>query len=399
MVTSLRAPAIVLSLLVCLLACACEEDRAQPEPGGLADAGLQDAAITADSGTLDADEPAEAGPVGVSVLGSGTHETASVDLTELAVAADGLSTPRDLAFNPDADRELWVVNRGDESISIIFHAGTPEQTTSRRHSWDSEHFLAQPSGLAFGRPGTLATIHETDQLTQGNLTPEDFMGPTFWTSDTAIFDAGDPSHLGMLHNSPLGMGIAWERDDVYWVFDGMHSAITRYDFHGGHELGGTDHSGGEVARFVSGAVTRAPGVPSHLDFDSSTALLYIADTGNDRILVLDTTTGTRGRSIDPNYDDDVQYMMGGAFISTLIDGANAGLIRPSGLALHDGMIFVTDNDTSMIVAFTMSGELVDWLDTNLPRGSLMGLTFDDEGRIYVCDAIGDRVLRVAPKTP
>ncbi|MDP6946234.1 MAG: hypothetical protein QF464_18950 [Myxococcota bacterium] len=38
---------------------------------------------------------------------------------------------------------------------------------------------------------------------------------------------------------------------------------------------------------------------------------------------------------------------------------------------------------------------MDWLDTGLPAGSLMGIAFDAEGRIYVADAVGDQVLRIS----
>ena len=65
--------------------------------------------------------------------------------------------------------------------------------------------------------------------------------------------------------------------------------------------------------------------------------------------------------------------------------------------LHDGLLFVTDNQTSRVLAFDLDGELIDWVDTGLPEGSLMGITADSGGRLLVGDAVGDRVLRVSPK--
>ena len=71
------------------------------------------------------------------------------------------------------------------------------------------------------------------------------------------------------------------------------------------------------------------------------------------------------------------------------------LEKPSGLALHNGFIYVTDNATSRISAFRIdTGERVNWLDTGLPAGSIMGLTFGPDGKIYFVDAVGNRVFRV-----
>ena len=93
------------------------------------------------------------------------------------------------------------------------------------------------------------------------------MGPTLWSGESSTFDGGDESHLHMLHNSPSGKGIVWERQSRHWVFDGLHNAITIYDFHDDHGLGGSDHTNGEVARYVEGEVRSAPVVPPHLELD------------------------------------------------------------------------------------------------------------------------------------
>src|SRR4030095_8086057 len=191
----------------------------------------------------------------------------------------------------------------------------------------------------FAPAGRVDTRHETHERTQGEQTPPDFMGPTLWLSDLAFFDAGEASHLDMLHNSPDGMGIAWEKDLVFWVFDGWHSSITRYDFVHDHGPGGTDHSDGIISRYVEGDVERMPGVPSHMEVDGG--LLYFADTGHARIAVLDTASGTPGGNVGPNYDNCVMFAMDGAMLTTLVDGGTMGMTAPSGLGIHDGLVFVT----------------------------------------------------------
>jgi hypothetical protein len=63
--------------------------------------------------------------------------------------------------------------------------------------------------------------------------------------------------------------------------------------------------------------------------------------------------------------------------------------------MHDGYLFVTDHATSTIAAFDLEGNLVDWLDTGFPASTLMGMEFDDEGRLYLVDAAGDQLLRIS----
>lgn len=335
---------------------------------------------------------------GLDVLGGGTHDLAYVTITEVVSAGDELLQPSDLAFHPDVPGELWITNREDDSIVIVMDAGEPTQASSRR--WSSaggNHFLAKPASLAFNQvDGTFATAHEEDERTQGIATPADFMGPTLWTGDSAIFQGGDESHLDMLHNSPNATGIAWESDNIYWVFDGYHNSIGRYDFQDDHGLGGTEHSDGIIQRWVEGEVSYVEGCVSHLAFDVASSLLYVADSGNNRIAALDTTTGTEGATYPPAYDTTEQYYWDDAVMTTFIEGTALGMVRPAGLELADGLLWVTDTETSTIWAFDLNGNAIDWLPIGRDPGALAGITVDDEGDVWVTDLSTNSVLRISP---
>lgn len=353
--------------------------------------------------TLDSGMPMESDagmqqPVGLAVLGRGTHSLENVNFKLFAGPSEGLNKPRDLAFNPESPTDLWIPNYADSSMVILKKAGTPQQTKLKKNGFGNLHFMPRPSALAFGASNRMATAHEEDRKTQ-STTPADFMGPTLWPTDDS-FEGGHASHMDMLHNSPLAAGIAWERANIYWVFDGYHNAITKYDFASDHGPGGEDHSDGVIARFAEGQVSFIRGVASHMEFDHTNKRLYIADTGNRRIAVLDTTAGTRGPDITPNYDQCEQYRQKDAVIATFVGGdANGPLRKPSGLALRDGLIWVSDNETSKVLAFDANAQLVDWLDlaVQIPPGSLMGIEFDAQGNLYVVDEKASQVFQVAPK--
>lgn len=335
---------------------------------------------------------------GLALLGDGAHTLDAVEFTVIAGASAALRTPRDLAFHPDRPTELWVLNLDDNTTVVFDNPNTPQQAYTRYANSAKDHFMASPSALAFGANGLFATSQETDQPTQGNATPPDFMGPTLWTSDRGIYDGGHMGHYDMLHNSPNGAGIAWETDNVYWVFDGYHESLTRYDFGEDHGPGGADHSDGDVARYVEGEVSYINRVPSHMVFDQGEQMLYLADTGNNRIAVLDPSVGAMGGRIQPNYDGGAQYHWTGGSLETWVDGADVMLEVPSGLEFHEGLVFVSDNKLSRVVAIDRETKaLVDYLDLaeEVPTGGLMGMAFNEDGSLYLVDAVNSRILRVA----
>jgi hypothetical protein len=332
--------------------------------------------------------------VGLDILGSGSNDIAAVTLDVVADSRDDLDVPRDLAFHPETG-DLWIVNQGDESTTILEGPGASDQKARhKREPVTGEHFMAHPSSLAFGTNNNMATIHDTDEPTQGGYTPSDFMGPTLWPAQKSKFDAGHFSHLDMLHHSPSGKGIAHGEDNLFWVFDGEHKAITRYDFNEDHGMGGTDHTDGEVAVFATNKFKGLKdGTPSHLELDKSTELLYIADSGNNRIAVLDTASGSRGDQSSPNYDGTDQYKMTGADQWTLVEGADVGMEAPSGLVLHDNMIFVSDAGNPAIYAFDLDGNLIDFLELS---GAINGIAFGPDGALWYVDPEDNSLARITP---
>ena len=97
--------------------------------------------------------------------------------------------------------------------------------------------------------------------------------------------------------------------------------------------------------------------------------------------------------VEPNYDGDQQYEVDDASLDTLVDLKDAGRGRPVGLALHDGLVFVSTVDPEQIVAFDLDGAVVDWLD--LDRAA-HGIEFAEDGSLYFAATKDDEVWRIQP---
>ncbi|RVU45901.1 hypothetical protein EA187_09085 [Lujinxingia sediminis] len=351
-------------------------------------------------------------------IGVGDGSPGTVILEEVYATERSMELT-DLAFNPAEENELWLLRRehpSDEpceegnataagcgalegSTTTIKNFGTADEEVIVKVDPNAWHFMRRPPAMAFGDNGFWATVGEerTANFLDGQA---DFMGPVLWSADLTIHGEEPPpglngSHFDMLHNAPYGMGIAHEVDNVYWVFNGMYGSLDRTDFGEDHGVGESDHTDGKVLRYVNGELSRVEGVPSHMKLDKETRLLYVADTGNSRIVRLNIDAGDLGAPITlPNYDGISVYdHMDGAQLEDIVP---AGLLeQPSGLALHEGVMFVSDQATGKLHAFTLDGEHLRELDTGLGAGALAGIVISPvDGSLYLVHQREGKLYRV-----
>jgi hypothetical protein len=379
---------------------------------------------TGDQPYCDPDTLACAAPPRAGALGWGDGTPQSVTFEEIHVSVRA-GEAVDVEFSNVRPNELWVVHRepfedvscnsfGDPgcrtlegSTTTIFDPGTPEQREAWIMDFNALHFMRRPPAIAFGVDGFFATCGE---YRTGNQTsnPVNFIGPTLWTSDPMIYrnysrdelrrliqvDGWNGTHYDMLHASPNCTGIAHETGNAYWVTNGEIGSLDRYDFREHHGPGQDDHSDGIIHRYAEGLITRVPHVPGHLVVHEGK--VYVADTGGGRIVEFDPTGATAAGPVRPNYDrlQDTATYTGGTITELVPPGT---LQQPSGLELHDGLLYVTDAQTGQFHAFDLQGNLVRSLDSGLPPGHLGGIAFSPEGQLYFVDVPRSAVLRIVPR--
>lgn len=295
------------------------------------------------------------------------------------------------------------------------------------NSW---HFMRRPSAIAFGAPevriepddpgafdpvtmgsilsetavypNTFATCHEHRT---GNFTDQPaFIGPTLWTADPAIysgengsFEWSNGSHLDMLHATPYCMGIAYDSGSAYWTFNGEYGTIDRYDFVSPHVPGHYYHDDGIVTRYELGddALARLPNVPSNMMVAGEH--LYIADTGNGRVVRLDRGAPPTPMGTFLTFEGIVGEVMGEVRLEVVVSAEQLAAIwgprvEPSGLALLGSTLVVANHASGHIALFGADGQLLRNLDTGLGEG-LGGLTVMD-GVIYFTHMRQRRVYRI-----
>ena len=320
--------------------------------------------------------------------------------TMIGNAADGLDGPRDLDFHPELSRkELWVISKETESFGgttvTYSNAGLSSQTSLYRKDGNSWHFMSLPTGLAFSDNGNWANSPGVFDANHNGGTP--FTGPVLWSSDPAVYaqpSGGNGSHLDMLHASPYSMGIAFERDNVFWIFDSYNGDIVRYDFVDDHGPGNSYHLDAIIRRYPVPVSRINLEIPCHMVLDHETNWLYIVDGGSNQVIRLDITSGVpNGTPIAPAYEQIAEYtQMDQVTVETVV---STGLIEPSGIDVIDNRMIISDHSNGDILIYDISTVPATLLGT-VPTGSagIQGITIGPEGYIWYINKLSNQVFKM-----
>ncbi|MFT5858804.1 MAG: hypothetical protein ACI865_000897 [Flavobacteriaceae bacterium] len=313
-----------------------------------------------------------------------------------------INDPTDLDFHPVlSNKELWVVNRGTEASGsptvTIFDAGEPGQTSILKEDENNWHFMSLTTGIAFSQNGNWGS---SPGVFDANHNGGDaFTGPALWSSDLTVYaepSGGNGSHLDMLHVSPYSQGIAAERDNVFWVFDGFTNDLVRYDFAADHGPGGGDHSDGIIRRYSDDAVAKDPAdiIVSHLVMDDAGQWLYAVDHGNQRVIRIDITTGSDIGGA-PNYPGNEAVAEYSEYTGYTQETVVVGLAKPAGIDIIGDRMIISEHETGEIIIYDISSMPAVELE-RLPTGlsSVQGVKIGPEGRIWFVDANSDGVYKI-----
>ena len=331
----------------------------------------------------------------------------TVHVTTIAGPADGINQPLDLDFNhsPLSPYDLWVVNTGASGNAIAILHNAPDETSRViRVKKDSRasHFMWRTHAIAMGSNGTFATAQNG---APGNFNPfYQFMGPTLWSSDTAVFASRYQddkqilaSHLDMLHQSPMNLGIAHDHDNAYWVSDAYYNDITLYDFKDPHEVGGTDHRDGIIHRYADAHVSAGElGEPGHIALDKNSGYLYIVDPGANIVTRMNTKTGAFIRNLvapPESMENLAEYSeWKGALVDTVLADS---LGEPVGIEVNRNRLFVGDRASGNIRVYSITNDTVQYLGS-IQTGAkeLLGICYGPDEHLWFVDRASSTVGRL-----
>lgn len=328
-----------------------------------------------------------------SPLGMGDGSADSVGWTFILGEEDDLDDPRDLGF--DAVGNLWVANRRNDKTFVIFEPGTGNQSFDDLKDGYAEHFMEETSAIAFDDNVQFGSCGESNNTYNDQGAGNGYMGPVLWSTDLNVFGVENPiglgSHLDMSHESPYCVGIAWEDANIYWAFDGDHGAITRHDFQADHGIGMDEHGDHIVYQLTEPEVSRVEEAPGHMVFDRNSGLLYTADTGNGRLLWLDTASGAEGADLRASDPGAVRMKWEGADWGEL----GEGFTNPGGLAMAEDRLYVGDWGTGLLTELDLEGNVLRTLDTDFGPERLYGIEIGPDGLLWVID-VETGVYRIDP---
>lgn len=327
----------------------------------------------------------------------------------IAKGSNRVRKPKDLDFQKVEGRkgELWVMNYGTEnsggSTVTISNAGKTNQTEEYRQDGNAWHFMVLPTAIAFSENGDWGT---SSGILDANRRGVNFTGPSMWPGDMSIYaQVGFPptsqingSHLDMVHQSPLAMGMCAVQGNEYFVFDGFHGNLTYYDFGIGHPPGGHDHSDASVIHYPEVELKRDPTgyLVGHMEMDAERKWLYVVDTDRQRVLKVNTKSGTnqRGSSIAQMHGEPLQFYGEKKGVEWKVL-AKDNLQKPCGLAINENRLFISDNETNEIICFdTESGNELGRIEVQADE--LMGICIGPEGHLWYVDYGSSEVFKVIP---
>jgi hypothetical protein len=315
-------------------------------------------------------------------------------VTQLGNGDDGLQQPSDLAFNPVIPEQLWTVNRRNDGVVLYDRPGTEEQSAELLIDIYAEHFMHRVSSIAFSESQFFGTCQESLNE-EGVEGAANFMGPTLWDGDLEIYaaiyqDGGRRlgSHVDMLHESPMCMGIGHEVDNVYWVFNGYYATLDRVDFQEDHGPGMDDHSDGIVRRFDDVTLTMVEHVPGHIVVEEG--WVWVNDTGTGRVLHVDPSTAEEAHAIRQEMEPLEEYT---GWTGATVEVFAEGLQEPAGLVVLDDVVLVTEYTTGDIVAFDRNGVELDRVGT---AEGITGITLGPDGRLYFVNRLENAMYRLDP---
>ena len=144
-------------------------------------------------------------------------------------------------------------------------------------------------------------------------------------------------------------------------------------------------------------VNRVSGLSSHMVLDKDNEHLYVCDTGNQKIVRVNTDAGEISYNLNP-YGENLQgyYSMAGAQYQTIID---SGLTLPTGIDIYENYLIVSDYSNGDIIFYDLDNlginQELKRLHTNR-ENDVMSIKVGPDGTIWYVGTNTNKLIQIIP---
>ena len=249
-----------------------------------------------------------------------------------------------------------------------------------------------PSAIAVDRVGNLYIADTMNHRVRRVDAETGLITTVAGTGQPRYSGDGGPANLAAL-NEPTGLAV---KEDALYIADQSNNRVRRVELCTGIITtiagDGTAAYSGDGASAVQASLSGPSGVAVAGD-----GRVYVADTFNSRIRIVDSETG----SITTAAGDGGTYRYQGPD-----EPSSSSLSRPAAIAIsHDGTVYMTDSDSHLIRRWDPQSNLISRLTGtgvaqfagdggDASAGSLnypFGVAVDAGGTIYIADTFNHRI--------
>ena len=249
-----------------------------------------------------------------------------------------------------------------------------------------------PSAIAVDRVGNLYIADTMNHRVRRVDAETGLITTVAGTGQPRYSGDGGPANLAAL-NEPTGLAV---KEDALYIADQSNNRVRRVELSTGIITtiagDGTAAYSGDGASAVQASLSGPSGVAVAGD-----GRVYVADTFNSRIRIVDSETG----SITTAAGDGGTYRYQGPD-----EPSSSSLSRPAAIAIsHDGTVYMTDSDSHLIRRWDPQSNLISRLTGtgvaqfagdggDASAGSLnypFGVAVDAGGTIYIADTFNHRI--------